>query len=312
MNFINKLTSKSNRWWIVRILSGVVGLILLISGLIKAGDMELFIRQIRDYGIISHHLLLILTAWCLIIAECTIGTALLIFFRPRITIPITSFLLAIFIGVTGYAWVSGVTEDCGCFGAWVKRSPEGAMIEDLLMLAALIPPWIWAKDPDKVANRLKSIILIIVCVAATILPIAFGLPISRISGLEPGGTYLDEDLLNNLSLEQVELKRGRHLIVIMSTDCEHCRESVGDLNRITNEEDLPDLIALTPNEPEQIAEFTELFEPEFPMFGITEDNFWELLGDGDVPRIMLVNDRRVLNIWDVTVPDIEEIREAVN
>ena len=311
-NIIKKLSSKGKRWWILRILSGTVGLILLFSGLIKAEDMELFIRQIRDYEIITGRIPIVLIAWGLIIAECSLGTALLISFRPNIIVPITSFLLVIFIGVTGYAWISGVTEDCGCFGNWVKRSPGGALVEDFLMLAALTPSWLWGRNSETDSNRVKSIILTVMCAAVFILPLAFGFSVSRISGPGPGTAYIDEDLLNVMSRDQVDLKRGEYIIVVMSTDCLHCRESVAELNRIAGEEDLPDLMAFTPNDPEQILEFVELFEPAFPVLRITEENFWELLGDGDVPRIILVNDRRVLKIWNETIPDIEEIREAIN
>jgi hypothetical protein len=72
------------RWWTPRLLSGAVGLILLAAGLVKAMDMELFIRQIMDYGIVSERLLLILSAWGLIALECALGVALLVFYRPRL------------------------------------------------------------------------------------------------------------------------------------------------------------------------------------------------------------------------------------
>ena len=41
------------RWWVPRLLAGALGLILLTAGLLKGTDMELFIRQIRYYGIIG-------------------------------------------------------------------------------------------------------------------------------------------------------------------------------------------------------------------------------------------------------------------
>ena len=54
-------TSAAKGWlfWISRFLSGAVGLILLISGLLKSTYMEIFIQQIRAYGIISHDVSLI-------------------------------------------------------------------------------------------------------------------------------------------------------------------------------------------------------------------------------------------------------------
>ena len=57
-----------NAWRLLvhRLLAGAVGVILLTAGVLKATDMELFIGQIRDYGIISQSIVLTLSAWGLI------------------------------------------------------------------------------------------------------------------------------------------------------------------------------------------------------------------------------------------------------
>ena len=41
-----------------RLIAGAVGVVLLSAAFMKMMDMALFIRQIRDYGIISNYLLL--------------------------------------------------------------------------------------------------------------------------------------------------------------------------------------------------------------------------------------------------------------
>jgi hypothetical protein len=69
-----------NTWHLwVRLPAGAVGLILLIAGLLKATDMELFIGQIRDYGIISQRIVLTLSTSGLIALECALGVGLLVF-----------------------------------------------------------------------------------------------------------------------------------------------------------------------------------------------------------------------------------------
>ena len=102
------------------ILSAIVGLVLLVSGLQKAFGVDLFIRQMRDYEIITNPLLILLCAWGLIAFECCLGTALIINFRPKIAVPLGVMIFLVFIGATGYAWATGVTDDCGCFGAWIS------------------------------------------------------------------------------------------------------------------------------------------------------------------------------------------------
>ncbi len=41
---------------------------------------------------------------------------------------------------------------------------------------------------------------------------------------------------------------------------------------------------------------------------IKEDIFWQLLDKGEIPRIILVNDRHVKKVWDEMVPTAEMIR----
>ncbi|MBC8461613.1 MAG: hypothetical protein H8D67_26860, partial [Deltaproteobacteria bacterium] len=101
----------------------------------KATDMGLFIGQVRDYGIISQPIVLTLSAWGLIGIECALGVGLLVFYRPRLMLLLTAMLLLIFVGATSWAWLTGATEDCGCFGHWLKRTPGEAVLGNLILLA---------------------------------------------------------------------------------------------------------------------------------------------------------------------------------
>lgn len=71
---------KSRYFWVPRLMAGIVGVILLTAALMKATDMEFFIRQMRDYGIIYRRDFLTLSAWGLIALEYTLGAGLLVFY----------------------------------------------------------------------------------------------------------------------------------------------------------------------------------------------------------------------------------------
>ncbi len=167
------------RLWTPRLLSGAVGLILLAAGLVKAMDMELFIRQIMDYGIVSERLLLILSAWGLIALECALGVALLVFYRPRLMLSLTAALLLIFAGATGWAWLTGVTEDCGCYGAWLKQTPGQALVGDLVLLAATAIAWAGCRHVQAPQTRTKAWAVTIACLSGLALPVVFGSPLQR-------------------------------------------------------------------------------------------------------------------------------------
>ncbi len=297
------LTPGAWRLWVPRLLAGAVGLILLIAGLVKAMDMELFIRQMRDYGIISQHVLLAVSAWGLIALECALGIGLLIFYRPKITLALTSILWLTFLGATSWAWLTGATEECGCFGTWVESSPGQAVLENLILLVATLFAWVRYKASHRPQSRAKVWCVTIAFLIGIALPLAFGFPISRISQ-SPWETIETE--LSRLRIQgsdTVDLSSGTHLIIIMDTDCEHCKEALPELNALAEAPDLPSVIALSMNDESAQMRFIEEFQPAFPLGQIEEDVFWRLLGLGDVPRTILLKDKRVQRVWDHHVPD---------
>jgi hypothetical protein len=303
--------SKGLRFWLPRILAGAVGLVLLISGLLKATDMNLFVRQFRDYGIISHHSLLVLSAWIVLLAEFSLGSALIVSYRKKWTVPLTAFLLLIFLGATAWAWVTGVTEDCGCFGAWIERTPGEAVIEDLLLLAALIPSWFWRGYSAKQRDCLKLCAVIFACLMGLILPAVFGFPISRISTPMKESIDIQQQFPEIQDVVRMDLRHGTYILILMSTDCLHCREAVAELNMWTEETGFPELIALSADDAGQIQDFVKEFQPVYPVVQITEAAFWRLLGDGSPPRLILLRNQEILKVWDETIPDVDAVMEAM-
>jgi hypothetical protein len=174
---------KPTAWppWVSRVLAGAVGLILITASVLKATDMELFVSQLRDYGIISQHTVLALGAWGLIVLEFGLGVALLISYRPKITLPSAGMLFLVFLGGTGWTWLSGTTEDCGCFGDWVKHTPRQAVIHDLIFLAATVLAWLGSQHRKTAQSRAKVLTVGVACMVGLLLPVGFGFSVSEIS-----------------------------------------------------------------------------------------------------------------------------------
>ena len=295
-------------WWIPRFLAVGVGLVLLIAGVLKGLDIQLFIRQIRDYGIISGRPVLIASAWGLIVLECGLGAALILLYRPKIVMPLTAILFLIFTVVTGWAWVTGATENCGCYGNWIQHTPGQAVIENLILLAATVLAWMGSRHSPAPQTRIKAWAVIVACLIGLAMPAAFGLPTWETdqSGPEP----LHFDPIQVPGLGNVDLNTGAYLIVLMGTDCVHCQETIPDLNRLAEDPDLPTLIALCTGEEADCIAFTETFLPIFPIGHISEDLFWHLLADGDMPRTILLQEGRISHVWDKTVPTRGDVQAA--
>jgi hypothetical protein len=103
------------------------------------------------------------------------------------------------------------------------------------------------------------------------------------------------------------LTYGEYLIALIGTDCKHCQDAVPELNALAGNFDLPEVLALCPDEESACMEFVDEFLPIFPIGHVSEADFWELLGEGISPRILLVSDGHIQRAWDGEVPRADEI-----
>ena len=118
--------------WLIR----AIGAVLLVAGILKATDVTLFMAQLKAYGVITNPVLLLISAWGLVAIQCGLGAALLVGYRPTINITYHNNPLA----YSHMRYRNGPygrvpTDECGCFGALLKRSPQVAFIENLAFLA---------------------------------------------------------------------------------------------------------------------------------------------------------------------------------
>jgi hypothetical protein len=304
--------TEGRRLKIAQISAGVVGLVLITAALIKATDMTLFLAQIKGYRIIAHPGLLISSAWALILAEMVLGTALLVSYRMKVIIPIVASLFFIFIGANVWAWMMRVTEDCGCFGTWLVRTPGEAVIEDIVLLIALIPAWLGHRHSHAMISPKKIGIVAAGCLLGLLMPVfVSGLPVTWITAPQMNTIEIEIENLQIQGIDDLDLKQGDFIIALMLTDCDHCQDAVPTLSRLVKQSGLPRVIALTPNDEEQRKIFIELFGPSFPIGQIDLHAFLRLLGDGDVPRFILIRDGRLLHQWNDGAPDADLVLQAL-
>jgi hypothetical protein len=302
---------KSLPYWLTRSLMVVMGLVLVIAALPKATDMGLFLRQLRDYGFTSDPWILLTLAWALVTVEFVLGAALLADLKPRLTFPLTLLLLLIFLGVDIFAWVTGATEDCGCFGAWFERTPGEAVLETFILLIITLTAWFGLRQSQTRHRLHKTVMLLTGLIAGLALPPIFGIPLSPSSASPWESIETTLIQMNFQDHEQSPFKEGSHVILVFDTECSHCRENFEEMNSLSEVEGIPPITALCTNDEDLRNRFQEEFRPNFPLHPIDEDPFWRLLGDGDIPRVILITDRRVKGVWDVEIPSATDVIEVL-
>jgi uncharacterized membrane protein YphA (DoxX/SURF4 family) len=114
-----------------------VGAAFVYAGWLKSRDPGAFVRDIWNYHAVPE-------PWAYWIAaylphlEIVAGLALVTGLQRRGAHGILAALLAVFLGLLGWAWARGLDVDCGCFGAAGSGSgPAGAVIRDLLLLCGI-------------------------------------------------------------------------------------------------------------------------------------------------------------------------------
>jgi hypothetical protein len=290
------------------LIPAAIGILLIISAVLKGTDLMLFVRQIRAYGMISHSLLLLSLAWAVIWVEWVLGLGLLVRFYLRLFLPAALLLFLGFVGATGWAWSTGMAEDCGCFGAWVKRSPGEALFEDIIILAFLVFYWFFRVRRGRWrTDWIRGRVFFFIAWVGLFIPLLSGLSVPRTILTHGKHSGEGRDLSQIEELASIHLKTGTHLIVLIDTGCQHCLESFDAMNDLSEDERLPDLTALCMNDETEIAEFKVEFEPIFPLKKIQEHHFWTLLGEGGVPYTILLHNGSVLQTWNRTVPEKSKI-----
>lgn len=124
---------------IVRIL---VGVLFIISGLIKANDPSGLAYKMEEYfGVwgwdwaTPYSLTL---SMVMNILEVVTGIALLLGWQAKKVTGFLFLLIVFFTYLTGYAVLSGNIKTCGCFGDCIPLAAHQSFIKDLVLLAAIV------------------------------------------------------------------------------------------------------------------------------------------------------------------------------
>jgi hypothetical protein len=286
-----------------RIAGRLLGLVLLGAGLVKAADPGTFAQEISDYGILTNPILVAMLAYTLVIVECGLGAALLVNLRPRIALALTTLLLVVFLSAIGWAWATGATDTCGCFGPW-KRTPRQAFVEDVVFLA--IVPWAWwGRRFTHAPTNTAKLAFVGLAVAAGILVPA----LASMTAAAPGSSgVVGSDVFRTLEVADlpVGLATGEHLVLLMSTKCPHCQEAVPEVNALVDDQRLPRLVGIAVEDRVERGLFREDYKASYPIGQISVDALRSLL-DKEFPRLFLVRDGRIVAVWNQKIPSADEI-----
>lgn len=138
----------------IRIVQVIVGLLFIVSGLVKANDpiglsykmqefFELWSESFTQGSFVSNilaamHGTSLVLSIAMITLEILAGVALLLGWQKRAVLRLLLVLIVFFTFLTGYAFLSGKFTNCGCFGDCLPITPLTSFVKDLLLLALIV------------------------------------------------------------------------------------------------------------------------------------------------------------------------------
>jgi len=279
-----------------------LGIVFLAAGFLKGLDPAEFVHQVAAYGLIGMRLSGV-AAPALIVLEIVLGVTLVAGVRPLLTGLASILLLLMFIGIEAYGIAAGRTEACGCFGAYVQRTPAQVIGEDLLFvgLAILAIAGLrgWAGTRP---GRAAAVLVAAIVLSGAFVVASPSLPIDDyVTRLRAGRTLADLDLATRLP----ELLRGRHLIALIDVTDPRAAEIASALDALASRPGAPVVVGLTPATEQEIDAFRWTVVPAFEVKSVDRVVIKRLYRR--LPRFFVLDSGRVMAVYDGAPPEAGDL-----
>ena len=285
------------------VVSGLVGLVFLVTGALKALDSARFRDHLLRYRLLPHSW--IQPAAVLFIGfECTLGAALLSGVSVWL-LPLAALALVGFAAVTAWGTSTGRVEDCGCYGGLVMLTPAQSLALDGLYVALLIAAWVMAPAETFAPAAWKWTVVVAVTVAALVASWrSLRTPLADLALLRVGRTWR-RSWLKHYARDVTE---GSHLVVFLSRDCPYCKRWVPWLNVIEVQPDLPSVVAVMSLQGEDLQAFLREHLITFPVTHMPQ-SLVSLMVNA-YPTAALLENGRVTEKWIGELPHsyVERVR----
>jgi uncharacterized membrane protein YphA (DoxX/SURF4 family) len=277
---------------IARIVEIIVALVFLVAAAMKALDPQAFIEQIAAYGILPA--LSPLAAWTLIIVECILAAGLIVNLWPRVVPVLAMLLLLFFIGITLYGMSIGLGENCGCFGNLYHRGPAMVIIEDAIMVVALIFAVVvlWSHQNENILLRTGTTVAVGLAAAALTAFSPFIPADDLVTQLSPGSSFSTWPLDG---LYGKDLNHCTHVVFLFTIEDPLIAPRVDRMNRIAQVDAVESAVGLIIDGTQHLTTLMFEYAAAFPVAAV-EPRFARPLYR-TLPRVFILHEGTVTHTW---------------
>lgn len=249
----------------------IVGVVFLLSGLLKAINTAAFANLMSLYGASW----LGLGAPLVILIEIFLGIMLVFDFNPKqITWSSIVFLCAVSLIYLYGLLAKGIT-DCGCFGplTWLNSKPWLTFTRNSILLALLIPSLL--KTNETASPTITSIIFM--AVVAVIVMFMCGFSMQGAKCLQKEKSYQPVALEDSpLSAHVTCPYDSTCLVFAFSYGCPYCQNSIGNVNQYLSMGVADKVIGLAVEDTVARNRFNRIFETNFEIREISALQMYNL------------------------------------
>ena len=210
------------------VLKVLLGLVFIVSAVLKLIDMDSFEIYIYSYHFFSLNASFIV-ARLAIILELVLGIGLVSHTLHKLYWWGSMAMLGGYTLLLIYALTLGRTDSCHCFGDVLQLDPKQSLIKNgVLMLLFLL---IYRMESWKTPFR--WLILILAVMASTIAVFVISPPDNLTSNADPEQNLqieLFDEMLDASPLDTLNLRKGKQVICFLSTSCEYCQMAAHKLS----------------------------------------------------------------------------------
>ena len=287
----------------------LLGLVLIISAVLKIFDMDRFEIYVYSYHFFSLNFSFIV-ARLAIILELVLGIGLVANILHKLMWWGSMAMLGGYTLLLIYALTIGRTDSCHCFGNFLQLDPKQSLIKNgVLMLLFLL---IYKMESWKTPFR--WLILCLAVMASIIAVFVTSPPDNYTPAYSPEHNLQEElfyEMLDNVPLDSLNLLEGKQVVCFFSTSCEYCQMAARKLSLMQQFYGFsPErIIYLFMGDEKGITEFYEQSELARYRDMLYPDvvHFLKVV-NGNLPTIVLLEDGKIVHEYGFRNMNQEEIK----
>lgn len=286
----------------------LLGLVFIVSAVLKIFDMDQFELYIYSYHLFSLNITF-LVARAAIVLELVLGIGLVSNYFHRLMWWGSMAMLAGYTLFLTYAYYIDRTDSCHCFGQLLEFNPRQSILKNVVMMGlfALIYK-VEGKSPK------RQWLLLAGAVVLTSIAVFVVSPPDNFIPKKSFGKNVNEELfakmISNPPLDTCRLEDGRQIVCFFSTQCEYCQLAARKLSLMQQRNGFPEenITYIFLGTEDGIKEFYTKSESTEYRSVLYEDAVGLLsVIDGKFPTIVLIDEGTIVDEYGLRNINEEKI-----